>query len=137
MKMRTRRIYLEFPPDIAEKPIVYHLVKDFDLMINILKAEITPKEEGRMLLEVIGKNENLLNGLSWIKESGVKIGNVEEKLKIDYDKCIDCGSCTAVCMQDALTIAPPEYKLTFHPEKCTMCKLCIPACPFNCIEIEL
>jgi len=135
--MSTKRIYLEFPPDVAEKPVVYHLVKDYDLMINILKAEITPKEEGRMLLEVSGDNQNMLKGLEMIRELGIKIGNVEEKLKINQEKCIDCGSCTAVCLQDALVISPLDYKLVFYPEKCTMCKLCIPACPFDCIEIEV
>ena len=135
--MKVRRVYLEFPADVAEKPIVYHLVKDYNLMINILKAEITPKEEGRMLLEVSGDNESLLKGLEMIRGLGIKVGNVEEKLRIDHEACIDCGSCTAVCLQGALTISKEDYKLKFYPEKCTMCKLCIPTCPFDCIEIEL
>ncbi len=135
--MKVRRVYLEFPADVAEKPIVYHLVKDYGLMINILKAEITPKEEGRMLLEISGKNEDLLAGLEMIKGLGIKVGNVEEKLKINHDRCINCGFCTAVCLQGALTISKEDYTLKFSPEKCTMCKLCIPACPFGCIEIEL
>ncbi len=135
--MKVKRIYLEFPADVAEKPVVYHLVKDYDLMINILKAEITPKEEGRMLLEVSGDNDNLLKGLEMIKGLGIKIGNVEEKLKIDHERCVDCGSCTAVCLQGALVLSPDDHRLNFYPEKCTMCKFCIPACPFDCIEIEL
>ena len=135
--MKVKRVYLEFPSDVTEKPVVYHLVKDYDLMINILKAEITPKEEGRMLLEISGDNTKLVDGLNMIRKLGIKIGNIEEKLKIDYDRCIDCGSCTAVCIQDALVISEKDYKLIFDPEKCTMCKLCIPACPFNYIEIEL
>ncbi len=135
--MKTKRVYLEFPPDVAEKPVVYHLVKDYNLMINILKAEITPKEEGRMLLEISGDNAELIKGLEMIRDLGIRVGNVEEKLRIDHDKCIDCGSCTAVCLQGALTLSKDDYRLVFQPEKCTMCKLCIPACPFDCIEIEL
>ncbi len=38
----TKKLMLYFPECETEKPIVYHLVKDYDLMINIYRARVTP-----------------------------------------------------------------------------------------------
>jgi len=43
--MKKKRVVLTFPPDMIDQPITYHLVKEHDLMINILRANITPKEQ--------------------------------------------------------------------------------------------
>ena len=42
----TKRIVLRFPKRMVERPIIYRLVKDYDLEFNILKASITPEQEG-------------------------------------------------------------------------------------------
>ena len=42
----TRKLYLYFPKSETEKPIVYKLVKDYGLIINIFRAKVTPEEEG-------------------------------------------------------------------------------------------
>jgi hypothetical protein len=38
----------------VERPIIYRLVKDYDLEFNILKASITPEQEGLLVLELKG-----------------------------------------------------------------------------------
>jgi hypothetical protein len=38
--MTVKKYLLAFNPEIAGEPITYRMVKDFDLMINILRAEI-------------------------------------------------------------------------------------------------
>ncbi len=35
--------------------MIYRLVKDFDLVINIVKANVNPQKEGTMVLEVEGE----------------------------------------------------------------------------------
>jgi L-aspartate semialdehyde sulfurtransferase ferredoxin len=40
--MIKKRFILNFPPDSGDKPLSYHLVKDYDIRINILKAEVFP-----------------------------------------------------------------------------------------------
>jgi hypothetical protein len=52
--MISKRIVLHFPHRLVDQPIVYKLVKDFDLQFNILKAYVTPQEEGLMVLELSG-----------------------------------------------------------------------------------
>ena len=54
----ARKIVLRFPPRLVDQPIIYRLVKDYDLQFNILKASITPNEEGILVLELAGKKKD-------------------------------------------------------------------------------
>ena len=38
--MARVRLRLTFPPELIQEPIVYRLVKDFDLVINIRRADV-------------------------------------------------------------------------------------------------
>jgi len=46
----SKRIVLHFPKRMGDRPIIYRLIKDYDLEFNILKALITPEDEGLMVL---------------------------------------------------------------------------------------
>ncbi len=61
--MITKKIVLHFPQRLVDEPIVYKLVKDFDLKFNILKASVTPQEQGLMVMELSGKAENYDKGV--------------------------------------------------------------------------
>ena len=56
----ARKVVLRFPHRLVDKPIIYRLVKDYDLQFNILKASITPKEEGLLVLELSGKRRAIM-----------------------------------------------------------------------------
>ncbi len=71
--MVSKRIVLTFPHKLADKPIVYKLVKDFDLVTNILRAEIEPPEIGRMLVELSGEKDAIDAGVKWLAEAGVDV----------------------------------------------------------------
>ena len=45
----ARRVVLHFPRSLVDQPIIYKLVRDFDLQFNILKASVTPNEEGLLV----------------------------------------------------------------------------------------
>ena len=42
----TKKMMLYFPKCECETPIIYYLVKDYDLMVNVFRAKVTPEEEG-------------------------------------------------------------------------------------------
>ena len=54
----SKRIVLHFPRRLVDRPIVYRLVKDYDLEFNILKAFFTQEEEGLMVLEISGEQND-------------------------------------------------------------------------------
>ncbi|MHC4656143.1 MAG: NIL domain-containing protein, partial [Planctomycetota bacterium] len=47
----TKKLMLFFPKCECEKPIIYHLVKDHNLIVNIFRAKVTPEEEGYLVLD--------------------------------------------------------------------------------------
>ena len=74
----SRRIVLHFPPRITNQSIVYRLVKDFDLSFNIIKASVTPGEEGLMVMELSGDQRNYDKGIQYLSEVGVKIQSLSQ-----------------------------------------------------------
>jgi ferredoxin len=128
-EMVKKRIVLTFPHKLVDKPIVYKLVKDFDLVFNILQAKIMPNEEGMMVVELEGKKENYAKGVDYLKESGVRIEPLSKEVVRDEDRCTHCGACVTVCPTEALYVDKKTMKVIFDAEKCIACELCVKACP--------
>jgi ferredoxin len=133
--MYSKMLVLRFPKEVAQKPIVCYLVKDFDLIFNILNAKVLPRKEGILVLELLGTRKNFRKGVEFLKEQGVIVQDAEQEVKRDKDKCTHCGACTAVCPTDALSIKRPEMLVVFDQKKCSVCQLCVPACPTKSMEV--
>ena len=132
----SKILILRFPKTVVQKPIVYHLTKDYDLVFNILNAAILPRKEGVMALELSGTKKNFKDGVKFLKAEGVHVKNASQEIKRDNKKCTDCGACSAVCPTGALAVQRPEMKVIFDQEKCSVCELCVPACPPRAMEIK-
>jgi len=127
---------LEYSEDVVDEPIVYSLVKHFDVMVNILRAEISPGHEGSMLIEIESTPERLAQAEAFLREREVRIIPIAQSLGFKEAGCVDCGACTAVCFSGCLTIAAPDWKLHVDREKCTACGLCVPACPLGLFALK-
>ena len=133
--MARGRLDLTFPPQQATQPITYHLVKDFDLTPNILKAQIQPGQEGRMLLEVVGEKDSIEAGVEFLAREGLTVHPAASDIVLEESKCVDCGVCTAVCRPGALTLDPGSGALVFDKEKCVYCEACVIVCPRRAITL--
>ncbi len=133
--MAKRRLDLTFPPRQATKPITYHLVKDFDLTPNILRAQIQPGQEGRMLLEVSGPREVIDQAVEFLEGEGVAVHAAASDICLDEQQCVVCGLCTAVCRPGALTLDQDSAELVFDKDKCVYCEACVVACPRRAITL--
>ncbi len=74
--MTRMRVRLTFPPERIQEPVIYHLVKDFDIVTNIRRADVKA-DHGWVVLELEGKEDNLDRGIAWLKEKGVKVDPIE------------------------------------------------------------
>lgn len=133
--MARKRLDLTFPPRQSLKPVIYHLVKDYDLVPNILRAQIHPAQEGRMVLEVTGSKEAFEEGIAFLKGQGLTVNEAARDIVLDDELCVDCGLCTAVCKPDALTLDPVTQTLVFSKDKCVYCEACVIACPRRAIAL--
>lgn len=134
--MKSKRIVLHFPQRLVEQPIVYKLVKDFNLKFNILKAYVTPQEEGLMVLELSGEDEDYRKGIEYLQTTGVKIQPLSEDIVRNEAKCTDCGVCIPICPAQALEMDPVTRKVRFDEDKCIACELCVKICPAHAMEVH-
>jgi len=133
----TRKIVLTFPENRVTKPIAYKLVKDFDLEFNILRAEITPDIEGKMLIEIKGSKAQIKNGIKYLIQEQISVQEAAKDIILDNDQCVHCGLCTSLCITKALAMDKSNHKLVFEKDKCILCGLCLNSCPFMAIKLKI
>jgi len=132
----SKRVVLHFPPRLVDQPIIYKLVKDYNLVLNILKASVTPKEEGLLVLELSGDREDYDEGIEYLVDVGVKIQSLGQDIVRNEARCTHCGACIAICPTGALALDPVSRQVNFTEDRCTACELCVPACPPRAMEVH-
>jgi len=136
VQLTTRKIVMKFPHQLIEQPIVSNLVKHYDLEVNIMKAKITPREEGLMILELRGEPADYEKGVKYLDELGVNIQPLSQDIVRIEERCTHCGACVTVCPSGALILDVKTRKVLFDEEKCIACELCVPACPPRAMEVH-
>lgn len=135
MPRSTRRLVLTFPPEEVEKPVIYRLVKEFDLVPNILKASISPNDVGIMVVELSGDPARLEGAMEFLGGLGVKTEPLSQDILFNEERCIHCGACVTFCPSGALRLrADGSLRVEFAAEKCTACEFCLRACPTRAME---
>lgn len=135
--MYTRIYFFRFPKTTSDKPIIYRLIKEHDVEVNILRADILPQSEGIMILELRGTKRNVRTALLYLRELGVEIEQLATRVRRDEEKCFQCGACTGVCPVDALSIRREDMAVLFDADKCTGCSQCVLICPVRAMEMSL
>ena len=76
-----KTVNFTYPKHLLNQPLIYKLIREFDLLTNILDAHVTA-EEGRLLLLIRGEDEQVERGLAWMAGQGVQVevmaGGAEE-----------------------------------------------------------
>lgn len=135
--MYTRIYFIRFPKETSDKPVIYRLIKQHDVEVNILRADILPQSEGIMIIELRGTKINVKDALLYLEELGVEIERLATKVRRDDEKCFQCGACTGVCPVGALSIRREDMAVLFDADKCTGCSQCVLICPVRAMEMSL
>jgi ABC-type methionine transport system ATPase subunit len=79
--MTRMRVRLTFPTALIQEPIVYRIVKDFDIVINIRRADVKA-DHGWMALELEADEQALERGVKWLKDKGVQVDPIERDVVV-------------------------------------------------------
>ena len=132
----SRKIVLHFPSRLVDRPIVYRLIKEYDLSFNILKASVIPDKEGLVVLELSGEQDNYDKGIKYLTKTGVKIQSLSQNVLRNEERCTHCGACITICPTGAFELDQKTRQVAFINEKCIACGLCIKACPPRAMELH-
>jgi ferredoxin len=136
MAFISKRIVLHFPKRLVDRPIVSRLLRDFNLDFNILKAFVTPEEEGLLILELSGERNDYDKGIKYLSDAGVRVQALSQDVTRNDERCTHCGACITICPTGAFELDSTTRRVNFINEKCLACELCIKACPPRAMELH-
>ncbi len=73
--MAKQRVQFTFAEELIKEPIIWQLGRDFDLVTNIRRADVT-EDRGWVVLELEGEMEEIERGVKWVVERGVRVDPV-------------------------------------------------------------
>lgn len=134
--MTKKKIKLYFQPDKVNEPITYHLVKEYDIKFNILRAVVEEKG-GRLLIEVEGQPAQISKGIAYLHSIGVDVKEMNEYVMKDVSRCTNCGMCVSICPAGAIEMDRETWEVIFDQGKCIACGLCVTACPPQAMKLKI
>jgi hypothetical protein len=77
--MTTKRVKFSFEQQLIKEPVIWKLGKQFDIVTNIRRADVSA-DFGWVILELDGDEGEIDRGLKWVEEQGVRIDPVYEDI---------------------------------------------------------
>ena len=77
--MARQRVKFTFVEDLIKEPIIWKLAKEFDVVTNIRRADVTD-ERGWVILELDGDKDEIERSLQWVRKNGVRVDPVYEDI---------------------------------------------------------
>jgi ABC-type methionine transport system ATPase subunit len=88
MSVVKKKLVLSFPPRLIQEPVTYHLIKDYDLQVNIMRATVKPRDRGRMVVELQGEKANLDRALAYMDQQGLQVDPMVQEMRYYPDLCV-------------------------------------------------
>ena len=66
------RVKLTFPEHLIKQPLLGRLVREFDVLPNIRRANVEEKM-GWIICELAGDDEAVENAVDWLEDAGVQV----------------------------------------------------------------
>ena len=73
--MPKKIVHLVFPQKLVKDPVIYTMVKKYDVIPNIRRAKVT-ETVGEMTLELSGTDESLEKAINYLEKTGISVETV-------------------------------------------------------------
>ncbi|MFQ5588605.1 MAG: NIL domain-containing protein [Nitrospiria bacterium] len=77
--MANLKVRITFPEDKIREPIIYNTGKNFKVVTNIRRADVTEKT-GWVDLELVGETAEIERAVAAMKAAGVKVDPIEKNI---------------------------------------------------------
>ena len=67
--MAKQRVKFPFPTGLIKEPVIWRLGREFEVVTNIRRADVT-EDRGWVVLELEGEMEEIERGVQWVVEQG-------------------------------------------------------------------
>jgi hypothetical protein len=74
--MSKQRVKFTFRQELITTPVIYELGKEFNIVTNIRRADVT-EDRGWVVLELEGDLAEIERGLEWVSSQGVRVDPVQ------------------------------------------------------------
>jgi ABC-type methionine transport system ATPase subunit len=78
VEMAKRRVMFTFPEELIREPVIYNLSQQFNIVTNILRADVT-EDRGWVVLELDGEDEDIEAGITWATSKGVRVEPISDE----------------------------------------------------------
>ena len=70
------RLFVSFPEELVDRPMIYEVVKRFDVVPNIRRANVE-QHSGWVILELNGAQDQLDASIGYLEELGCTVNTME------------------------------------------------------------
>ena len=68
-----KKFRIHYPLALISAPVLTHLVTDFDLSPNVLRADVSTSDGGWLVLGLTGDDARLQSALDWLRGQGLEV----------------------------------------------------------------
>ncbi|MBI3621982.1 MAG: NIL domain-containing protein [Nitrospirae bacterium] len=77
--MASLKVRITFPEEQIKEPVIYQIGKEYKVVTNIRRADVTEKT-GWVDLELIGETKEVEKAVAGLKKKGVKVDLIERNV---------------------------------------------------------
>jgi ABC-type methionine transport system ATPase subunit len=70
--MAEQSVRLTYPPSLLKTPIIYQLIRQYDVTVNILRAQLS-QEQGWLVIHLSGEERMVNDAITWLKAQGIQV----------------------------------------------------------------
>jgi molybdopterin synthase sulfur carrier subunit len=78
-RVTSLKVHITFPEDKIKEPVIYEIGKEYKVITNIRKADVTEKT-GWVDLELTGEPHEIEQAVAALKKKGVKVDPIERNI---------------------------------------------------------
>jgi len=75
--LKQLRVKLTFPEHLIREPVIGHMVKEFDVMPNIRRANVE-EHMGWIICELDGDGGDVEAAVAWLGERGIQVDRLSD-----------------------------------------------------------